>query len=639
MLESKIRILLIEDNPGDARLVEELLWGATGGPSRFEIELADRLSRGLERLSTEKMDVVLLDLGLPDSTGLDTVRRLREQTEKAVVVVLTGLDDEEVAVQCLLHGAQDYLVKGRFDSHLLGRSVRYAIERKRAEEALRNSEERYRALFEGAAEGILVADLETRRFRYANRAVCNILGYTEEELTQLAVADIHPKESLDHVVAEFEAQTRGEKTVAPAIPCLRKDGTVFYADVATARAVIDGRPCNIGFFTDVTERRQLEEQLRQSQKMEAVGKLAGGIAHDFNNILTAILGYSELLERRFAEGDPARREVAEVEKAAQRAASLTRQLLAFSRQQVLEPKVMNINRLVAEMDRMLRQLIGEDIDLVTSLDASLGNTKVDSSQLEQVVLNLALNARDAMPHGGKITIETANVDLDENYARQHVTARPGSYVMLAVSDTGCGMDAETQSRIFDPFFTTKPMDKGTGLGLSTVYGIVKQSGGYIWVYSEPDRGTTFKVYLPRVESDVDEVKPADLESETTGGAETILVVEDNEGIRTLMGEILQMNGYTVLKASGGAEALELAARGEQPIHLTITDVVMPGVDGRELAKRLAIVRPDLKVLFMSGYASDAVLHNGIVEEGTPFLQKPFTPESLARKVRRVLDGR
>jgi PAS domain S-box-containing protein len=743
MPESKIRILLIEDNPGDARLVQELLWGATGGASRFEIELADRLSQGLERLSTEETDVVLLDLGLPDSKGLDTVRRLREQTEKAVVVVLTGLDDEEVAVQCLQHGAQDYLVKGRFDGHLLGRSVRYAIERKRAEEALRNSEGRYRALFEGAAEGILVADIETRRFKYANPAVCTMLGYTTEELTRLGMADIHPKESLDHVVGEFEVQARGEKTLAPAIPCLRKDGTVLYADVVAAPAVIDGLPCSIGFFTDVserkraeeeierlarfprenpnpvlrvawdgtllyanpasallldtwgcregaklpaylldvvrdvarsgenrevevqcpervfsiivacvpperyinlygrdvTEKKRLEEQLRQAQKMEAVGRLAGGIAHDFNNILTAVIGYNSLLLGRLGEADPARREVAEVEKAAQRAASLTRQLLAFSRQQVLEPKVVNINRLVAEVDQMLRRLIGEDIDLATVLDAHLGNTKVDSGQLEQVVLNLALNARDAMPHGGKITIETANVDLDENYARQHVTARPGSYVMLAVSDTGCGMDAETQSRVFEPFFTTKEMGKGTGLGLSTVYGIVKQSGGYVWVYSELGRGTTFKIYLPRVEGDIEQLKPAVLETEIAGGAETILVVEDDEGIRNLICEILEMNGYTVLKASDGNEALALAARSERPIHLTITDVVMPGVDGRELAKRLAIVRPDLKVLFMSGYASDAVLHNGIVEEGTPFLQKPFTPAALARKVRRVLDSR
>jgi PAS domain S-box-containing protein len=643
------------------------------------------------------------------------------------------------------------LIKDPSDNRIGFRGiVRDITERKRAEDMLGASEERYRTLFEGAAEGILVADIESKQFKYVNPATCRMLGYTAEELTRLSLADIHPKEALDYVVAEFEAQARGEKTLSPEIPCLRKDGRVIYTSVATAPVVIDGRKCNVGFFMDVTERKHAEEnlkqseenarqlaqenaimaevgriisstldidevyegfsaevkkiipfdrivinvidiekntvknvyvagkglydrnvkdiypfegsgdaeivrtesslliqtedfneykdrfpmllstfqagfrsimniplfskgkiigglllrshkpyaytdkdvrlaeriasqiagavvnaqlyaerihaeeeraalqdQLRQSQKMEAIGRLAGGVAHDFNNILTVIKGYSQLSLTEMKKEDPFRENVEEIKKAADRAADLTRQLLAFSRRQVMEMKVLDLNDLLKNLDKLLRRVIGEDIELTTILDENLGRVKTDPGQIEQVIMNLAVNARDAMSKGGKLTIETANVDLDQAYARAHVAVKPGPYVMISASDTGVGMPPEVRDRIFEPFFTTKEKGKGTGLGLSTVYGIVKQSGGNIWVYSEPEKGTTFKIYLPRVDEPFEELKEKLVKEELPCGNETILIVEDEEDVLKLAGRILSRQGYHILEASGGEEALRI----------------------------------------------------------------------------------
>ena len=384
--------------------------------------------------------------------------------------------------------------------------------------------------------------------------------------------------------------------------------------------------------------RQSEDHLRQSQKMEAVGRLAGGVAHDFNNLMTVIMGRSELLLNRLDEADPLRRNAEEIKRTAERAVSLTQQLLAFSRKQVLTPKVLDLNTVVANMDRMLRRLIGEDIDLVTVLGPALDRIKADPSQLEQVVMNLAINARDAMPSGGKLTIETANAYLDQAYARNHPSVLPGSYVMLAVSDNGTGMDADTQTRIFEPFFTTKEQGKGTGLGLATVYGIVKQSGGYIWVYSEPGWGTTFKIYLPRVSDTVEVVEPA-VVPVRAHGSETILLVEDEAGVRELTREILQMHGYTVLEAPHGPEALEICRQYPGAIDLMVTDMVMPQMSGAELSVQAAALRPAMKVVFISGYADRAIVRHGVLEADTLYLQKPFTPDALARKVREALDNR
>jgi two-component system cell cycle sensor histidine kinase/response regulator CckA len=421
----------------------------------------------------------------------------------------------------------------------------------------------------------------------------------------------------------------------------RKDGTATVVRVS-GRAVSDGgkgRTFEL-FAEDVTERRALEQQLRQSQKMEAVGRLAGGIAHDFNNLLMVISGYSEFLLDRLGPDPAVRGPAQEIAGAAGRATSLTRQLLAFSRKQMLAPKILDLNGVVTENLKMLTRVIGEDIDLVMVPEAGLGAVRADAGQIEQVIMNLAVNARDAMPAGGKLTIETSNVSLDEEYARFHAPLRPGNYVMLAISDTGAGMDSETQSHIFEPFFTTKG-PKGTGLGLSTVYGIVKQSGGYIWVYSEAGKGTTFKIYLPRVaeaaESPEQVATPAeDVAAEP--GTETILLVEDEANLRYLARQFLEKQGYRVIEAADGAVAMQIAVAHEGTIHLLLTDVIMPGMNGRELAQRISEIRPNVKILYMSGYTENVIGRNGTLDAGVRLLQKPFSLHNLKNKVREVLDS-
>ena len=382
----------------------------------------------------------------------------------------------------------------------------------------------------------------------------------------------------------------------------------------------------------------LEEELRQSQKMQAVGRLAGGVAHDFNNLLTIIMGQCALLQIGLHDDEPNKGRVEEISAAGKRAARLTSQLLAFSRRQVLEPKVLDLNAVIINMLPMLRRLIGEDIELLTSMNPNPGAVKTDPGQMEQVVMNLAVNARDAMPEGGKLIIETMNVDLDEVYARRHIAVRPGPYVVLAVTDSGCGMSAETEARLFDPFFTTKEVGKGTGLGLSMTYGIVKQSGGNIWVYSEPGRGTTFKIYLPRLEGATVTDEPAARRPLTPRGSEVVLLVEDADGVRSLARELIEAQGYTVLEARDGVEALQVCARHDEDIDLMLTDVVMPRMSGPELAERMASLRPGIKVVYMSGYTGDAIAHHGVLDVGVPFVQKPFTSDDLANTIRGVLDA-
>ncbi|MFQ5991134.1 MAG: ATP-binding protein [Nitrospiraceae bacterium] len=410
---------------------------------------------------------------------------------------------------------------------------------------------------------------------------------------------------------------------------------IFYAHAAeTVRKL---RQDKVELIDHITERKQLEEQLRHLQKMEAVGRLAGGIAHDFNNVLTVIMGYSDRLLRRLKRDDPQRGSIEEIQLAGERATALTQQLLAFSRRQVLEPKVLDLNDIVASTEKMLQRMIGEDIHLVTVLRSDLRRVEVDPSKLEQVIMNLAVNARDAMPHGGKLIIETAAVDLHQAFTKDRVTVNPGQYVMLAVSDTGHGMDEATQSRIFEPFFTTKEAGRGTGLGLSTVYGIIKQSGGYVFVYSEPGRGATFKIYLPTVDKQVNSSTGGSITPELCHGTETILLVEDEPKVRALVRDSLSQYGYTVLEALHGIDALVIGARHMGPIHLLLTDVVMPQMSGREVADQLLSLRPDLKVLYMSGYTEHAIVHHGVLEPGITLIQKPFTSEELLRKVREVLD--
>jgi len=398
-------------------------------------------------------------------------------------------------------------------------------------------------------------------------------------------------------------------------------------------------PTLLGVATEITERKQLEEQLLQSQKMEAIGQLAGGVAHDFNNILTAIVGYTDLLSAEFSADDQRLEDLEEIRKAARRAAALTRQLLSFSRKQVLEPRIIDVNAVVMNLDKMLRSLMSENVELKAQLSGDLASARVDPNQLEQVIMNLAINARDAMPDGGTLTIETGNATLDEDYAARHVSAIPGAYVMLAVTDTGCGMSEEIQARIFEPFFTTKPAGRGTGLGLSTVYGIVKQSGGNIWLYSEPGKGSTFKVYLPAVDSLPENIgKAAPAQSLARGGG-TVLVVEDDEQLRRLAHRALANNGFEVLEADRGGTALDIARRHKGTIDLLLTDVIMPDTNGRKLAETLRAARPELRVIYMSGYPDRAIVNHGMLGPGDAYVAKPFTTEAITRKVREVLEKR
>ena len=521
------------------------------------------------------------------------------------------------------------------------------IERQRAaDQALRVSEDFNRRIIEGVPCGIIQVSLEGAILK-ANSVAQNVLGLTFDELSRRFVADFESETfwedgsvcaAQDHPVSKCLATHQPQP--ATTIGVRRADGRMAWG-IFTAIPVSDPETGQmtgaVVTFLDITERKHLEEQLRQSQKMEAVGRLAGGIAHDFNNLLTAMIGYSELLLGRLEVGNPMQEELEEIKKAGERAAALTRQLLAFSRKELLQPQVLDLNALVANIDKMLRRLISEDIELVTIFGPRLERVEADPAQLEQMVINLVVNARDAMPRGGKIVIETMNLELDEAYAHQHVAVSPGRYVMLAVSDVGCGMDAETLKHIFEPFYTTKHHAEGTGLGLSTVYGVVKQSGGNIWVYSEVGRGTTFKIYLPQVNEVVDVRKTEAVSTAVAGGTETVLLAEDEKLVRKFVRSILEKNGYTVLEAHHGSEALRVALQHPGPIHLLLTDMVMPLMDGKLLAQRMVGLRPGIRVLYMSGYSENAVVHHGVLESGTAFIEKPFTVETLARKVREALD--
>ncbi len=505
-------------------------------------------------------------------------------------------------------------------------------ERKRAELKLAESEEQFRAVFDGAIDAKVVTD-DDGRFLEVNPAACELYGCPRAELLKRKVEEFaEPGFRFEQVLATAGATGRFRASHR----LFRPDGTVRDVDASTTINVLPGR--HFSALRDMTEHRQLEGQFRQAQKMEAVGQLAGGVAHDFNNLLGVITGYSELLSRRLEPEHAGHKALEQIRKAADRAAALTRQLLAFSRKQVLEPKVLDLNAVLAGVDKMLRRLIGEDVQIQTRFAEDLWQVKADPGQVEQVIVNLAVNARDAMPKGGQLTLETANTALDAAYARAHTYVRPGPYVMLAVSDTGHGMDAGTQSRIFEPFFTTKEPGKGTGLGLATVFGIVKQSGGHINVYSEPGRGSTFKVYLPRIDEVATKEEAATPPPPPPTGTETILLVEDAEALRVMIREILESGGYTVVDASNPDEALARAQAYHGSLHLMLTDVVLPHMSGPDLAASLARVLPEMRVLYMSGYAADAIGNHGVLEPGTFFIQKPFTADDLLRKLRAVLDA-
>jgi PAS domain S-box-containing protein len=748
-----MRVLLVEDNPADALLLRESL---RAGGSSAEIVHALNLSDALKLLDRGQFDVTLLDLYLPDAHGLDALMEMHAHSPSVPIVVLTGVDSQDIAAKALRNGAQDYLVKGKWDESLLTRSMRYAIERKHAEQALQKREEHFRSLIENALDIISIVGGDGV-VRFASPSVRRVLGYEPDQLAGQRVFNyVHP----DDARAVNDLLCPSDRTISREIRIARRDGGYCVLEAAASsyvdedgrtgvivnarditerkksedalRAVIDTSPlaiytldrdCRVqswnpaaervfgwkadevmgrtvptippehmewsmdlfgrmirgeetlrGFeaqrlrsdgsrmdvsiwsaalrnatgdisgivvaVADNTERKQLEEQLRLSQRMEAVGRLAGGVAHDFNNLLTIISGYTDLILEQMLSGNPMRQQVEEVRKAADRAALLTKQLLAFGRRQVMNPRIVDLNDIVLELDKLLRRVIGEDIHLSVRLSPNLWSIKADPGHIEQVIINLAVNARDAMTGGGLLSIETRNVHLDEEYARCHVGVKPGEYVMLTVSDTGHGMDSTTMQHIFEPFFTAKKT-RGTGLGLATVYGIIKQSDGNIWVYSEPGKGSCFKIYLPFAGKPAAPGPPeaaAVAPAEPARAGETILVAEDEDTVRGLVRQILQIKGYRVLEARHGREALELASQFEGRINLLVTDVVMPHMSGRELTDRILTSRPGLKVLFISGYTDNVIDPHGLLEPGVHFLQKPFSPEVLARKVREILDS-
>ena len=616
-----------------------LIGMAITSPTKGLLEVNDEFCRILGYERGELMTRTWAELTHPDDLAADVSQFDRVLSgeidgysmEKRWIRKDSRIVDSVISVKCVRHddGSIDHFVA----------LVHDISDRKRAEEALARSELRFRSLIENALDIIAVVAPDGA-LHYTSPSIERVLGYDPERLASASVFDlIHPDDlpgARERFRRTLEAGTRFEQV----------DVRVRHANASWRTLAMIGKPAPPETGTrglilnarDVTESRAVEEQLRQAQKMEAVGRLAGGIAHDFNNLLTAIMGYGELAASRLTTEDPARAELSEIARAARRAADLTGQLLAFSRKQVLQPRVVSLNEIVGDTEKLLRRLIGEDVELVTRLREPLGSVKADPGQLGQALVNLAINSRDAMPRGGTLTIETSEVDLDADYSAFHFDVPPGRYVVLAVSDTGTGMDAQTLSHVFEPFFTTKEAGRGTGLGLSMVYGVVKQSGGHVTAYSEPGIGTTFRILLPRVEGVPGSERAPSAPAAPAGGAETILVVEDEEAVRRLACRSLEIQGYRVLPAATAAEALLLCENHAGEIHLMVTDVVMPQMGGRALAERAAAARPRMKVLFMSGYTDDAIMQHGVLDVGVAFLQKPFTPRSLAQKVREVLDA-
>jgi PAS domain S-box-containing protein len=636
-----LRILVVDDTPDHAQMVEAFIRMGDGWPDA-DVRTASSYDEALRAFTLGIFDVAFFDYWLGARDGVSLLREIREKGTDTPVVVLTNRGAEEVAVEAMKAGAADYLSKVNLTVEALERAIRHAlalhaeeIQRRHAEAALRANEKRFRALVENSSDALMLIDAEGR-MTYLSPSWMRILGWAPAEMLRRSIFDVvHPDDRA--LVGARMTDTLGDPsaTILEHVRFHHADGSWrmmeavavnHLADPAVGGIVVNAR--------DVTERRRLEEELRQSQKMEAVGQLAGGVAHDFNNLLTAILGYCQLLLDDTPEPKPMRPDLLEIQAAGDRAAALTRQLLAFSRRELLHPQIVDINTLVTQLERLLRRVITEQVELVTELAPDLRRVIVDPAAVEQILVNLAVNARDAMPAGGRLTIVTANVELDDGDPVTRVAMTPGPYVMLAVADTGEGMDAATQARVFEPFFTTKEQGKGSGLGLATIYGVVKQSGGYIWVDSEPGQGTRFKVYLPPAGEPV--APPASAAGDELAGWETVLLVEDEDAVRALAREVLRRHGYVVLEARHGMDALRVAERHMDDIHLLVTDIVMPRMGGRELAQRLGSVRPKMKTLFISGYTNHTLVPEDLVA-GAAFLQKPFTPTVFARSVRNILD--
>jgi two-component system, cell cycle sensor histidine kinase and response regulator CckA len=613
--------LLVEQSP-DAILVHR----------RGSIVFANRSAAAL--FGTSSPDQLLgkqaIDLVHPDDREI-VKQRIQEFSDDFVSVRRSerrylDLEGREIYTEV---AARSIIYQGETAIQLMFRDV---SQRKKAEEELRHSEERFHKAFHAMPEPITIATAADGRYMDVNEHFLRVTGYLREEVVGRTSMEIGFWQQSEDRSALLDQLNQSGSVRDYEITFRTKSGEQRTALDSAEVVEIAGKKCILAVFKDITEQRTLEKQLRQAQKMEAIGQLSGGIAHDFNNLLSVIIGYSEALEESLPQDSRLQKNCQQIKKAGQSAASLTRQLLAFSRQQVLEPKVLDLNAVVLNVEKMLCRLIGEHIELATALDPALARVKADQGQIEQVIINLAVNARDAMPNGGKLTVQTANVEVDQDHIRRHPLHPPGSYVLLTVSDTGVGMDAETQARIFEPFFTTKEMGKGTGLGLATVYGVVKQSGGFIWVYSELGHGTTFKIYLPHTSEAPAEDRPAP--SGSLRGTETVLLVEDEEALRDFTATALTQNGYTVLTAERPDRAIEIARQHQGPIDLVLTDVIMPGMNGRALAESLAAIRAEIRLVYMSGYTG--FTHPELVDSDVILLAKPFTREALLRKVREGL---
>jgi PAS domain S-box-containing protein len=634
---SRLRVLLVEDSAEDAERMLAEIRRAGYEPVAERVETRGALVEALRRGG---WDVVLSDYNLPEFQGPGALQATKDWGGDVPFLLVSGAIGEQLAVQAVKAGADDYVMKDNLARLVpaIERAMREArgrAERRLAEGRLRESEERYRRFFEEDLTGDFVADA-TGRVLACNPAYAGMFGFASVADAQGAPLPVLPRDPAER---------------RELLSLLRRRGKLEYYEAALERH--DGSPVHVvanvigsydadgelqeirGYLFDDTERKRLEQQLRRAQKMEAVGRLAGGIAHDFNNLLTAILGYSALLMHRFSPKDPLREHASEIQRAGERASALVRQLLAYSRRQVLQPSVLDPNTVVEGVEDLLRRVVGEDVELRLALDREVPFVRADRGQLEQVLLNLAVNARDAMPRGGCLTIETRGAEVE---AGGEASLEPGRYVVLSVADTGCGMDETTRAHVFEPFFTTKGPGKGTGLGLATVYGIVRQSGGRVSFESEVGRGTTFRVHLPAVLGEEATLPPRAPEAAPEAGWETVLLVEDEEVVRLLLARVLSEHGYDVLQASDALEALSVCETHPGPIHLMVTDLVMPRMSGRELADRAASLRPGTKVLFISGYVDEAAVRHGVLEPGVEFLQKPFPPEAIAKRVRAILSA-
>ncbi|MBC2694978.1 MAG: response regulator [Desulfobacteraceae bacterium] len=640
-----LHLLILEDNPDDAELAVKELEHKGFNVKWTRVDTEEAFRKALAK----KPDLILADYSLPSfdcPAALEVYRQLRLEIP---LIVVSGTIGEEVAVECMKSGVTDYVLKDNLSR--LSPVVKRALEEikiyrksRQAEEALRESEEKYRTLYNSSRDAIMILEPD-KGFLSGNPATVKMFGYqNEDEFISLTPTALSPGYQPDGDLSVEKSQ----KMISIAMEQgshffewkhKRVNGEEFYSTVLLTRMKLYGKKVLQATVRDITEHKKLEIQLRQSQKMEAIGILAGGVAHDFNNLLTVIIGNAHLALMNIIKDESLRKEIEEIKKAGDKAVSLTRQLLAFSRKQLVQPNILDINELLTDMEKMLGRLIGEDIELLTIPAPALWRVEIDPGQIEQVIMNLAINAKDAMPKGGNLTIGTANSDLNENYFREYGIEgkKSGHYVMLAVSDTGSGMDKKTREHIFEPFFTTKEVGKGTGLGLSTVYGIIKQNNGFIWVYSEPGKGTTFKVYLPKVKNaNPKEKKQTPVDN--PGGSETVLIVEDDDNLRKFAQKALRQHGYKLLVAENGEDALKVCKEYDGQIDLMITDVVMPKMSGREVADRLQPFYPQMKVIYMSGYTDNAIVHHGVLEPGLNFLEKPFTPKGLARKVRETLDN-